>query len=551
MTVAVGLDEMSIKVKQALLMVGFSVIVVFMFFSTVMVSGQMKDDGLVINLAGRQRMLSQKMTKEILDFTATSDSRIKGTILNTAKVFDLTLKALSGSGRAPLTLNLQSTDYRQCPAATGEVLAQLRKVSSLWDTFYGHLDALVASGGESSDSLAWIKANNLPLLAEMNSAVVLMQKASEKKLSRLYTLQVGGIVAGLLIMILGLRMTVVMVTRLARVERFAKRLGAGDLNATSGIGGQDELGCIGKSLDGMAEEMKAMLTGVVGNSKTLFESSGVLNTHSEKMSNSLGSIATKSQSVAASAEQMSNNMHSVAAAIEEASTNVGIVSGSTEQMMLTISEIALSTEKAREITADAVSQTESSARKIASLGEAAQQIGHVTEAITEISEQTNLLALNATIEAARAGDAGKGFAVVANEIKELARQTAEATGNIRTQVSMIQNATGDAVEDVNGINTVVHGINEVVGGISAAVEEQSATTREIADNIGQASLGIQEVAVNIADTSMAVGSVAHDISELNRETRGISTGSTRVTSEAASLNHISEALASAVNQFKM
>ena len=542
---------MSIKVKQALLMVGFSVIVVFMFLSTVMVSGQMKDDGLVINLAGRQRMLSQKMTKEILDFTATSDSRIKGTILNTAKVFDLTLKALSGSGRAPLTLNLQSTDYRQCPAATGEVLAQLRKVSSLWDTFYGHLDTLVASGGASSGSLAWIKANNLTLLAEMNRAVVLMQKASEKKLSRLYTLQVGGIVAGLLIMILGLRMTVVMVTRLSRVERFAKRLGAGDLNATSGIGGQDELGRIGMSLDGMAEEMKAMLTGVVGNSKTLFESSGVLNTHSEKMSNSLDSIATKSQSVAASAEQMSNNMNSVAAAIEEASTNVGIVSGSTEQMMLTISEIASSTEKATGITADAVGQTESSALKIASLGEAAQQIGHVTEAITEISEQTNLLALNATIEAARAGDAGKGFAVVANEIKELARQTAEATGNIRSHVTMIQRATEDAVDDVNGINTVVHGINEVVGGISAAVEEQSATTREIADNIGQASLGIQEVAVNIADTSMAVGSVAHDISELNRETRGISTGSTKVTSEAASLNRVSEALASAVSQFKM
>ncbi|WP_300669166.1 methyl-accepting chemotaxis protein [Desulfoluna sp.] len=540
---------MSIKVKQIFLMVGFSVIVVFMFLSTVVVSGRMKDDGLVINLAGRQRMLSQKMTKEIYDYSATSDPSLTDTIQNTAQVFDLTLKALTDSGKAPL--NLQQTEARQCPASTGEVRAQLLKVSSLWTTFYGHLDAIVAGGSGAGASLTWVKANNVKLLSEMNAAVVLMQDASEKKLSLLYTLQMGGIVAGLLIMILGIRTAFTLLTRLARVEKFARRLGSGDLNATSGITGRDELGRIGASLDGMAVEMKTMLTGVVRNSKTLFDTSGMLNSLSGGMANSVSSIATQSQSVAASAEQMSNNMNSVAAAIEQASTNVGIVSGSTEQMMLTIVEIASNTEKATEITADAVSKTETSADKISVLGRAANEIGQVTEAITEISEQTNLLALNATIEAARAGDAGKGFAVVAHEIKELARQTAEATQDIRTQVTMIQNATRDAVGEITGINEVVHGINEVVGGISAAVEEQSVTTREISDNIGQASLGIQDVAVNIADTSVAVGSVAHDISELNRETLGISASSTKVASEAASLNHLSEDLETAVGQFRM
>ena len=68
---------------------------------------------------------------------------------------------------------------------------------------------------------------------------------------------------------------------------------------------------------------------------------------------------------------------------------------------------------------------------MAELGTAAQEIGKVVETITEISEQVNLLALNATIEAARAGEAGKGFAVVANEIKDLARQTATDTGEIK------------------------------------------------------------------------------------------------------------------------
>ena len=64
----------------------------------------------------------------------------------------------------------------------------------------------------------------------------------------------------------------------------------------------------------------------------------------------------------------------------------------------------------------------------------ADEIGKVIEVIQDIAEQTNLLALNATIEAARAGDAGKGFAVVATEVKELAKQTANATIDIRKRI---------------------------------------------------------------------------------------------------------------------
>ena len=64
--------------------------------------------------------------------------------------------------------------------------------------------------------------------------------------------------------------------------------------------------------------------------------------------------------------------------------------------------------------------------------------------ISDIADQTNLLALNATIEAARAGEAGKGFAVVASEVKELAGQTAKATGEIGQQIDAIRSATRDA-----------------------------------------------------------------------------------------------------------
>jgi methyl-accepting chemotaxis protein len=127
------------------------------------------------------------------------------------------------------------------------------------------------------------------------------------------------------------------------------------------------------------------------------------------------------------------------------------------------------------------------------LGGAANKIGKVTETITEISEQTNLLALNATIEAARAGEAGKGFAVVANEIKELAKQTAEATLDIKTLIDDVQNTTRSTGGEINRISEVISGVNENVN--------QSSTMSSV---ISQDITGVSSAAQNITSRSNEV-----------------------------------------------
>jgi methyl-accepting chemotaxis protein len=191
------------------------------------------------------------------------------------------------------------------------------------------------------------------------------------------------------------------------------------------------------------------------------------------------------------------------------------------------------------------------ADQVNDLGRAAVEISKVTEVITEISEQTNLLALNATIEAARAGEAGKGFAVVANEIKELAAQTAKATGEIRNKIEGIQGSTNRTVREIEEITKVINDVNEIVSLIASDTIEQSASTREIADNVQEASRGIQEMNHNVAQSSAVSTDIAKEIAQVSNQAQEIVKGSSEILTNADNLSHMAEQLKNLVGRFKM
>ncbi len=335
------------------------------------------------------------------------------------------------------------------------------------------------------------------------------------------------------------------------VNGFIDRLADGDLSGTLKATSEDEIGDMISKLGQTTVKLNTMIKGIVQAGDQLFDSAGELSTSADSASVSSADAASRTISVAAAAEEMSTNMSTVAAATEQAATNIAMVSSATTEMTSTINQIVRSTEKAQNITKIAVSEASSASEKVDELGRAAHEIGRVTEAITEISEQTNLLALNATIEAARAGEAGKGFAVVANEIKELAKQTAGATGEIKSRIESIQGSTEATVKQIQQISQVINDVNAIVNSIVTAVEEQSSTTNEIATNISEATVGIQEVTENVAQVSMVSTSVARDIAEISQSTDSISQGSSKMKTNAVNLTRMAEQLKDSVRHFKI
>lgn len=309
-------------------------------------------------------------------------------------------------------------------------------------------------------------------------------------------------------------------------------------------------------------ELSAYMHSFIANVRTLVKdvntNSTNLNVSSQKLAEISGNIdagagdsAQRASSVAAATEEMSSNMTSVAAATEEAAANLNVMTTATEEISSSVGEIQRSTMNAKAITGDAVVQAADISKKVDALGRAAEDIGKVTETIAEISAQTNLLALNATIEAARAGEAGKGFAVVANEIKDLAKQTAVATGEIKDRIDGIQSSTGVTVTGIKKISDIITEIDTIVSGIAVSLDEQNATMTELITNIVQAGEGISEVSENVAQSSSVSQQIAVDISEVNYAVKEISTGTGEVRRNADELRLLSQSLKSLIEKFKI
>ena len=313
----------------------------------------------------------------------------------------------------------------------------------------------------------------------------------------------------------------------------------------------DEMGDLARAFNTLVENTRNLLREVTSGVQTIAASSTELSAVSSQTTNAVKAMSEKTCTVAAAAEEASANTVSVAASMEQTSTNLASVAAATEEMSATVGEIAANSEKARVISGQATAQAASVSALMQQLGVSANEIGKVTETIAAISSQTNLLALNATIEAASAGDAGRGFAVVANEIKELARQTAKATENIKDKISGVQSSTDSAITGIEKISAVINDVGTLIVSIAAAIEEQSSVTQSVANNINQASIGVKDANVRTAQTASVSKTMARDLTGINTSVAEIRQGGENVLASTVGLSKVAEQLKATADQFRI
>jgi len=338
--------------------------------------------------------------------------------------------------------------------------------------------------------------------AETADAIHAKDEAAKTASSAQLTLIIVLAVGLLLALALGLYQSRVVAGAVRKVGSLAEALGRGDLTRTAEVSSRDEIGRMAAALDGATVRLR--------------ESVGVVATSSHSLAAAAEELSGASQQIATSADETNAQAGTVSAAAEEVSRSVQTVAAGTEEMSVSIREIASNASDAAQVAGQAVGIVESVNATVGQLGASSMEIGNVISLITSIAEQTNLLALNATIEAARAGDAGKGFAVVASEVKDLAQETAKATGDISTRVQAIQSDAEAAVEAIGRIVEVIEKINGYSTMIASAVEEQTSTTTEISRSITEAATGSSQIAENITGVATASDLTTEGVNESRR-----------------------------------
>jgi methyl-accepting chemotaxis protein len=327
------------------------------------------------------------------------------------------------------------------------------------------------------------------------------------------------------------------------------KLADGDLSFK--VTPKDENDALGNALVKMSQNLGTTIQQIQDNASNLTGSSEDLSAISSQLAAGSEEVSSQASNVAASTEQINVSSHDITLTAEKMSHNMQKLADVTNTIAEEVSEIGNKANMGSNISSNALETVTNANVTIASLQDAADEIGIATKTIEEITEQTKLLALNATIEAARAGDAGKGFAVVAGEVKELAKQSAEAAETISSLIKDVQDRTEDAAKAINEVSGIITQLNESSDSISTAVNNHSREANNMLTIVDDSKNGATEVTESILSLAKGANEVASNIQGVSSGMDDSSKGVRKVSDSAEELANLATDLHQLVNKFTL
>jgi methyl-accepting chemotaxis protein len=318
---------------------------------------------------------------------------------------------------------------------------------------------------------------------------------------------------------------------------FAAKMAEGDLSGVLSVNGSQQLRVLSENLNGMATGL-AELSGQVrdGAAQLGLSTSEILAAVSEH-------TATASEQSAAISETTST-VEEVRAASEQAAKKAGEVADAARVSAEVSERGAEAVEAIGQAMGEISDRVEAIARDILALSEQSQQIGEIIATVNDLADQSNILALNAGIEAAKAGEHGKGFAVVATEVRNLAEQSKQATGQVRGILGDIQQATAGAVLAIEQGTKVVEEGQVLARRAGDVIRSQAGT-------IQQASHAAQQIAASAHQQSVGMDQVAQAMQDLTQSTTQFVAGARQSQAAAEDLSRLAQQLTSVTERYRV